>query len=74
MVSGQMSLDTVSLIELKLDFTQRWIVDDNWTYTGDISPFLKSDTFRNSKKTILVFYGIDTIANIVCVMRFDTLV
>ncbi|KAF5346711.1 hypothetical protein D9756_010427 [Leucocoprinus leucothites] len=46
------------------DFTQRWIVDDNWTYTGDISPFLKSDAFKQSKKTLLVFYGIDTIANI----------
>ncbi|KAJ3556228.1 hypothetical protein NP233_g12026 [Leucocoprinus birnbaumii] len=46
------------------DFTERWIVDDNWTYTGDISPFLKSTTFKNSKKTLLVFYGIDTIANI----------
>lgn len=73
MVFGQMSFDTVSLIQLKLDFTQRWIVDDDWTYTGDISPFLKSDDFRSSKKTILVFYGIDTIANIVCVIRPGTL-
>ncbi|KXN81560.1 putative beta-mannosidase A [Leucoagaricus sp. SymC.cos] len=46
------------------DFTQRWIVDENWTYTADISPFLESNTFKQSKKTLLVFYGIDTIANI----------
>ncbi|KAF8971934.1 glycoside hydrolase superfamily [Flammula alnicola] len=46
------------------DFTERWVVDENWTYSADISPFLKSDAFRNAKQTLLVFYGIDTIANI----------
>jgi hypothetical protein len=52
-----------------IDFTQRWIVDDNWTYTADISPFLNSQAFKQSKKTLLVFYGIDTIANIVRVFE-----
>lgn len=51
--------------DLLPDFTQRWVVDENWTYTADISPFLKSAAFRQSKKTLLVFYGIDTVANIV---------
>ncbi|TFK44105.1 glycoside hydrolase [Crucibulum laeve] len=46
------------------DFTQRWVVEENWTYTADITPFIKSDAFRNSEATLLVFYGIDTIANI----------
>ncbi|KAF9449648.1 glycoside hydrolase family 2 protein [Macrolepiota fuliginosa MF-IS2] len=46
------------------DFTQRWLVTEDWTYTADISPFLKSSAFQQSKKTLLVFYGIDTIANI----------
>ncbi|KAI0047909.1 glycoside hydrolase family 2 protein [Auriscalpium vulgare] len=46
------------------DFTQRWIVDDNWTYTADISPFLRSFPKVANQKTLLVFYGIDTIANI----------
>ncbi|KAG6815351.1 hypothetical protein H0H87_002707, partial [Tephrocybe sp. NHM501043] len=48
------------------DFTQRWIVDDNWTYTADLTPFrhtldLEPDLHQT---TLLVFYGIDTIANI----------
>ncbi|KAI0370038.1 glycoside hydrolase [Pilatotrama ljubarskyi] len=44
------------------DFTQRWIVNDNWTYTADLAPLtqnLSADT-----RALLVFYGIDTIANI----------
>ncbi|KIM78863.1 glycoside hydrolase family 2 protein [Piloderma croceum F 1598] len=46
------------------DFTERWIADDNWTYTADLSPW-SSETVQNaSGKTLLVFYGIDTIANI----------
>lgn len=44
------------------EFTQRWVVNDNWTYTADLAPFLKED--RRSEKTLLVFYGLDTIANI----------
>lgn len=46
-----------------LEFTQRWIVNDNWTYTADISPLLK-ETHAPEKK-LLVFYGLDTVANIV---------
>ncbi|RPD64762.1 glycoside hydrolase [Lentinus tigrinus ALCF2SS1-6] len=44
------------------DFTQRWIVNDNWTYTADLTPF--SANLTNDTTTLLVFYGIDTIANI----------
>ncbi|KAF8525862.1 glycoside hydrolase [Hysterangium stoloniferum] len=45
------------------DFTQRWIWMDNWTYTADITPFI--DTMDNqSQSTILIFHGLDTIANI----------
>ncbi|GJE92630.1 glycoside hydrolase family 2 protein [Phanerochaete sordida] len=44
------------------EFTQRWIVDDNWTYTADLSSILKKES--KSEKTLLVFYGLDTIANI----------
>ncbi|KAH7909288.1 glycoside hydrolase family 2 protein [Hygrophoropsis aurantiaca] len=52
---------------------QRWIVNDNWTYTADLEPFWrwlddehtdgqgKHETHRH---TFLVFYGIDTVANI----------
>ncbi|KAF8893604.1 glycoside hydrolase [Infundibulicybe gibba] len=47
------------------DFTERWVIDDNWTYTADISPFTKTLAASNkSPKVLLVFYGIDTIANI----------
>ena len=49
---------------LPLDFTQRWIINDNWTYTADLSPLL-SQAFKSKARTLLVFYGIDTIANIV---------
>lgn len=45
------------------DFTQRWIVNDNWTYTADLTPF--SNKLTNETTALLVFYGIDTIANIV---------
>ena len=51
------------LIYDNVDFTQRWIVNDNWTYTADISPFTQN--FTNDTRALLVFYGIDTIANIV---------
>ncbi|KAH8077515.1 glycoside hydrolase family 2 protein [Cristinia sonorae] len=44
------------------DFTQRWVINDNWTYTADLSPLTKGLT--RSHKALLVFYGIDTIANI----------
>ncbi|KAI0047743.1 glycoside hydrolase family 2 protein [Auriscalpium vulgare] len=44
------------------DFTQRWIIDDNWTYTADLSSLMKR--IPRTDKALLVFYGIDTIANI----------
>lgn len=47
-----------------LDFTQRWIITDNWTYTADVTPFL-STIGNKSQSTLLVFYGLDTVANIV---------
>jgi hypothetical protein len=37
---------------------------DNWTYTADISPFLKSIS-DEADQILLVFNGLDTIANIV---------
>lgn len=46
-----------------LDFTERWVINDNWTYTADLTPLTHNIT--TGTKTLLVFYGIDTIANIV---------
>ncbi|KII92211.1 glycoside hydrolase family 2 protein [Plicaturopsis crispa FD-325 SS-3] len=46
------------------DFTERWIADDDWTYTADLSPFLDKRAQNTSEKTLLVFYGLDTVANI----------
>ncbi|OAX35676.1 glycoside hydrolase family 2 protein [Rhizopogon vinicolor AM-OR11-026] len=46
------------------EFTERWVVYDNWTYTADLTPFTQSYKEVASEKTLLVFYGIDTIANI----------
>jgi len=48
-----------------VDFTERWIADDNWTYTADLSLWRNESVRNPSVKTLLVFYGIDTIANIV---------
>ena len=48
-----------------LDFTQRWVVEDDWTYTADLSPFTRTLNFSIPFTILLVFYGIDTIANIV---------
>ncbi|KAI0338261.1 glycoside hydrolase [Trametopsis cervina] len=45
------------------DFTQRWIANDNWTYTADLTPLIKKVS-SHKPRTILVFYGIDTVANI----------
>ncbi|TBU37489.1 glycoside hydrolase [Dichomitus squalens] len=44
------------------DFAQRWIVDNDWTYKADISPLTQNLT--DDTRALLVFYGIDTIANI----------
>ncbi|KAG6902502.1 hypothetical protein C0995_015694 [Termitomyces sp. Mi166 len=46
------------------DFTQRWIVNDNWTYTADLTPFTRTLDSAALPTTLLVLYGIDTIANI----------
>ncbi|KIL57301.1 glycoside hydrolase family 2 protein [Amanita muscaria Koide BX008] len=47
-----------------LDFTQRWIVNDNWTYTADLTPIINEYNNKENQSNFLVFYGIDTIANI----------
>ncbi|KAI8981306.1 glycoside hydrolase [Trametes punicea] len=44
------------------EFTQRWIVNDNWTYTADLTPLTQN--LSADARALLVFYGIDTIANI----------
>ena len=46
-----------------VDFTERWITDTNWVYTADMTPFTKTLT-RDNSTVLLVFYGIDTVANI----------
>ncbi|THH07222.1 hypothetical protein EW145_g3531 [Phellinidium pouzarii] len=47
------------------DFTQRWVANESWTYTASLSPLLSGlPTNDSSLKTLLVFYGIDTVANI----------
>jgi beta-mannosidase len=56
-----MSLD----VHFSKEYTQRWIVNDNWTYTADLTPFQQGYKNDPSDRTLLVFYGIDTIANIV---------
>ncbi|KAF7324564.1 Glycoside hydrolase family 2 protein [Mycena kentingensis (nom. inval.)] len=45
------------------DFTQRWVFMDNWTYTADLSAFLRTNGGHASQH-LLVFHGLDTIANI----------
>ncbi|KAJ7229306.1 glycoside hydrolase family 2 protein [Mycena haematopus] len=45
------------------DFTERWVFLDNWTYTADISPLLRKG-FDGADQLLLVFNGLDTIANI----------
>lgn len=48
-----------------VEYWQRWIVNDSWTYTADLTPFAQSVAQNSSQHTLLVFYGLDTIANIV---------
>lgn len=55
------------LIRRITDFTQRWIVDDNWTYTADITPLTQE--LSPAASVLLVFYGLDTIANVVSTWR-----
>lgn len=47
------------------DFTQRWVVNDNWTYTADLTPILKDYNSAERQTNLLIFYGIDTVATIV---------
>jgi hypothetical protein len=49
------------------DFTERWVFADNWTYTADVTPFTSGLT-NSAQSALLVFYGLDTIANIVSVI------
>ncbi|KAJ6476699.1 glycoside hydrolase family 2 protein [Mycena vitilis] len=44
------------------DFTERWVFMDNWTYTADLAPALGQ--MNASDQILLVFHGLDTIANI----------
>ncbi|KAJ6628324.1 glycoside hydrolase family 2 protein [Mycena sp. CBHHK59/15] len=46
------------------DFTQRWVWLDNWTYTADLAPVLEDRAVRAADQVLLVFHGLDTIANI----------
>ncbi|KZT29074.1 glycoside hydrolase family 2 protein [Neolentinus lepideus HHB14362 ss-1] len=46
------------------DDLQRWIVNDNWTYTADLTPFTSTYAHTPGERVLLVFYGLDTIANI----------
>ncbi|EPQ57150.1 glycoside hydrolase family 2 protein [Gloeophyllum trabeum ATCC 11539] len=46
------------------DDLQRWIVNDNWTYTADLTPFTSTYAHTPGERALLVFYGLDTIANI----------
>ncbi|KAJ7111307.1 glycoside hydrolase [Mycena epipterygia] len=45
------------------DFTERWVFMDNWTYTADLAPVLNSGLIT-ADQILLVFHGLDTIANI----------
>jgi beta-mannosidase len=51
------------------DFTERWVWMDNWTYTADLTPAFSE--LKNSDQVLLVFHGLDTIANIVSVSHFS---
>ncbi|KAG1889956.1 glycoside hydrolase family 2 protein [Suillus subluteus] len=53
------------------EFTERWVINDNWTYTADLTPFTRTYQSDPSGKTLIVFYGIDTIANIFRRYTFD---
>ncbi|KAH9858500.1 glycoside hydrolase family 2 protein [Lenzites betulinus] len=47
------------------DFTQRWIVPENWVYQADLSSVIAQHPQPdNGNRTLLVFYGLDTVANI----------
>ncbi|KAK2460186.1 hypothetical protein APHAL10511_007777 [Amanita phalloides] len=46
------------------DFTERWVVNENWTYTADLSPILNEYHATQKQTNLLIFYGIDTIATV----------
>ncbi|KAI0358698.1 glycoside hydrolase [Trametes cingulata] len=47
------------------DFAQRWIVNETWIYEADLSTFIRQRSHgAQSDRTLLVFYGLDTVANI----------
>ncbi|KAH0828085.1 glycoside hydrolase family 2 protein [Lanmaoa asiatica] len=46
------------------EYTERWVVNDNWTYTADLTLFVQSFESGGSERILLLFYGRDTIANI----------
>ncbi|KAF7369433.1 Glycoside hydrolase family 2 protein [Mycena venus] len=50
------------------DFTERWVLLDNWTYTADLGPLLQSE-LDGADQILLVFNGLDTIANITLAER-----
>ncbi|KAJ6574536.1 glycoside hydrolase family 2 protein [Mycena capillaripes] len=50
------------------DFTERWVFMDNWTYTADIAPLLGPE-IKTADQILLVFYGLDTVANITLAER-----
>ena len=53
------------------DFTERWVVTTDWTYTASLAPFLNSSAGRSKNaRHLLVFYGLDTVANIVSGLFF----
>ncbi|KAI5889009.1 glycoside hydrolase family 2 protein [Schizophyllum commune H4-8] len=46
------------------DYTERWVFYDNWTYTASLAPLLSSSEVQAADRALLVFYGIDTVANV----------
>ncbi|KAL1742498.1 glycoside hydrolase family 2 protein [Schizophyllum fasciatum] len=45
-------------------YTERWVFYDNWTYTASLAPLLSSAEVQAADRALLVFYGIDTVANV----------
>jgi beta-mannosidase len=66
-INGKLrSCEALSHLLIVAELTERWVANDNWTYTADLTPFIQEYKEEASGKTLLIFYGIDTIANIVC--------
>ncbi|KAL1672792.1 glycoside hydrolase family 2 protein [Schizophyllum commune] len=53
------------------DYTKRWVFYDNWTYTASLEPLLSSSEVQAADRALLVFYGIDTVANVFVQWVFD---